>query len=55
MPDIPDLTAELDAAEAIVMGRAEAIVTEWGVRYDDLSREPADPGLRSRQRAPCPA
>lgn len=31
----PDLTAELDAAEEIVMGRAEAVVTEvwWGVRY----------------------
>jgi hypothetical protein len=28
----PDLTAELDAAEDIVTGRAEAIVTEWGVR-----------------------
>ena len=30
----PDLTRELDAAEAIVTGRAEAVVTEWGVRYD---------------------
>ena len=28
----PDLTAELDAAEDIVMGRAERVVTEWGVR-----------------------
>ena len=28
----PDLTAELDAAEDIVMGRVEAVVTEWGVR-----------------------
>ncbi len=30
MADRPDLTAELDAAEDIVTGRAEAIVTEWG-------------------------
>jgi len=30
----PDLTAELDAAEAIVMGRVELITTEWGVRHD---------------------
>ncbi len=30
MAEHPDLTAELDAAEAIVTGRAEAIVTEWG-------------------------
>lgn len=28
----PDLSAELDAAEAIVMGGAEAVVTEWGLR-----------------------
>jgi len=28
----PDLSAELDAAEDIVTGRAEAVVTEWGVR-----------------------
>jgi hypothetical protein len=35
LPDIPDLTAELDAAEEIVMGRAESVETEvwWGVRY----------------------
>jgi hypothetical protein len=33
--DEPDLTAELDEAEAIVTGRAEAIVTEWGVRYGE--------------------
>ena len=34
MPE-PDLTSELDAAEEIVMGRAETVVTEvwWGVRY----------------------
>lgn len=32
MPDIPDLTSELDAAEEIVMGRAETVVTEWGGR-----------------------
>jgi hypothetical protein len=31
----PDLTAELDAAEEIVMGRAEAVVTEWGVDCTD--------------------
>jgi hypothetical protein len=37
MPDIPDLTSELDAAEEIVMGRAEAIETEWGVRRPDLA------------------
>jgi hypothetical protein len=31
----PDLSAELDAAEDIVMGRAETVETEvwWGVRY----------------------
>ena len=29
----PDLTAELDAAEDIVMGRAETVETEWGVRW----------------------
>jgi hypothetical protein len=28
----PDLTAELDAAEDIEMGRVDAVVTEWGVR-----------------------
>jgi hypothetical protein len=33
----PDLTRELDEAEEIMSGRAESIVTEWGVRYDDLS------------------
>jgi hypothetical protein len=31
---VPDLTAELDAAEDIVMGRVESVKTEWGVRYD---------------------
>jgi hypothetical protein len=30
----PDLTSELDAAEAIVMGGA-TVKTEWGVRYDE--------------------
>ncbi len=38
MTEHPDLTAELDAAEDIVTGRAEAIVTEWGVRYGDEGR-----------------
>jgi hypothetical protein len=33
MAECPDLTAELDAAEDIVMGRAEKVETEWGVRY----------------------
>ena len=36
MNDDPDLTAELDAAEAIVMGGA-SIETEWGVRRPDLA------------------
>ena len=36
MPDVPDLTAELDAAEAIVMGGA-TVETEWGVRRPDLT------------------
>jgi hypothetical protein len=31
----PDLTAELDTAEDIVMGRIEAVEIEWGVRYGD--------------------
>ena len=35
LPDEPDLTRELDAAEEIVMGRAESVVTEWGVRRAD--------------------
>ena len=30
----PDLAAELDAAEDIVMGRAETVVTEWGISRD---------------------
>lgn len=34
MADIPDLTAELDAAEAIVLDGA-TVKTEWGVRYDE--------------------
>jgi len=33
--DNPDLTAELDAAEAIVIGGAESVVTEWGVDCTD--------------------
>jgi hypothetical protein len=31
-PDDLDLSAELDAAEDIVTGRAKSVVTEWGVR-----------------------
>ena len=31
----PDLTAQLAGAEDIVMGRAESVVTEWGVRCAD--------------------
>jgi hypothetical protein len=34
VPDIPDLTAELDAAEDVAMNGA-TVVTEWGVRYDE--------------------
>ena len=30
----PDLSAELDVAEEIVMGRVESVETQWGVRYD---------------------
>jgi hypothetical protein len=37
MPDEPDLMAELDAAEAIVMGTVSAVVTEWGARRPDLA------------------
>jgi hypothetical protein len=33
--DEPDLFTELDAADAIVMGRIEAVVTEWGCRMLD--------------------
>jgi len=40
----PDLTAELDAAEEIVMGRAECIVTEWGMRHDDCLTDVHDYG-----------
>lgn len=40
MADHPDLTAELDAAEAVVMGGA-TVVTEWGVRYDEDYVHPA--------------
>ena len=35
--DDPDLTAELDAAEDIVMGRAERVVVQWGIQRPDLS------------------
>jgi hypothetical protein len=35
LSDGPDLTRELDAAEEIVMGRVETVVTEWGVRRRD--------------------
>jgi hypothetical protein len=40
-PMEPDLTAELDAAEDIVTGRAETVATEvwWGVRYTAGSGE----------------
>src|SRR6266702_1339497 len=37
MTDHPDLTAELDAAEDIVTGRVESVVTEWG-SLDSLGR-----------------
>jgi hypothetical protein len=37
MADEIDLTAELDAAEAIVMGRIETVKTEWGARRPDLA------------------
>jgi hypothetical protein len=37
MPPEPDLTSGLDAAEDIVMGRAETVVTEWGNRYDPVT------------------
>lgn len=37
--ETPDLTAELDAAEAIVMGGTESVVTEWGVRRWEEGRE----------------
>lgn len=33
LSDEPDLTAELDAADAIMMGHADKIETQWGVRY----------------------
>lgn len=35
--DEPDLTAELDAAEDMVMGRVDRIETEWGWREPDGS------------------
>ncbi len=38
MPDEPDLTAELDAAEDIVTGRVDKIETEWGVRQGEHVR-----------------
>ncbi len=59
MPDDLDLTAELDAAEDIVMGRAGSVVTEWGVRYDDLSPSAAilgtgpDNERRARHEVTC--
>lgn len=60
MPDEPDLTAELDAAEVIVMGRAETVVTEWGVRYEpEFSRTVAicgtgpDNERRARHEVSC--
>ena len=34
----PDLFAELDAAEAIVMGRTEAVQVQWGSR-DESGKE----------------
>jgi len=40
----PDLTRELDEAEAIVTGRAETIVTEWGMRHDDCLTDVHDYG-----------
>lgn len=40
----PDLTAELDAAEDIVMGRTETVVTEWGMRHDDCLTDVHDYG-----------
>ena len=43
MPDEPDLTAELDEAEAIVMGRA-TVVTEWGMRHDGCLTDVHDHG-----------
>jgi hypothetical protein len=44
MGDEPDLFAEFDAAEAIVTGRAEAVVTEWGMRHDDCLTDVHDYG-----------
>lgn len=43
MPE-PDLASELDAAEDIVMGRAETVVTEWGMRHDDCLTDVHDYG-----------
>lgn len=45
MPE-PDLIAELDAAEEIVMGRAETVVTEWGSR--EISPSPTESVFRYR-------
>lgn len=42
MPDVPDLSAELDAAEDIVMGRVSAVETEWGVRWQEGGLEQID-------------
>lgn len=44
MSDEPDLTAELDAAEDIVMGRVASVVTEWGMRHDDCLTDVHDYG-----------
>jgi hypothetical protein len=40
LSDEPDLTAELDAAEEIVMGRAESVVAEWASR--EISPTPTE-------------
>lgn len=59
----PDLTAELDAVEGIVMGRAESVVTEWGSRNPDgsdvfwmgkLNEESARSAVASRNRRGLP-
>lgn len=56
--DDPDLTAEPDAAEAIVTDGA-TVKTEWGVRYGDLSETAAilgagpDNERRARHEVAC--
>lgn len=58
MPDEPDLTAELDAADALALHDVTT-VTEWGVRYDDLSGQAAilgtgpDNERRARHEVAC--